>query len=203
MRILQRYVLNDLLRVFGLAIVVLTVLLVVVGVVGEAAKNGLGAGEIVAIVPWVIPSLLPYTIPAVFLLTVCIVYGRMAGDHEIGAIKAAGINILAVLGPSFVLGAALSLGTFILTDQFVPLGQARIERVVALAMEKIFLDVLRANSSYNDPEHGISIMVTRVHERTLIKPIFRYRVADGEVATITADEAQVQFDLSRQQVLLI
>src|SRR6266481_7639377 len=101
MRILQRYVLNDLLRVFGLAILVLTVLLVVMGVAGEAAKSGLGAREIVAITPWVVPSLLPYTIPATLLLTVCIVYGRMAGDNEITAIKAAGIKLRAIIGPSF------------------------------------------------------------------------------------------------------
>jgi lipopolysaccharide export system permease protein len=202
MRILQRYVLNDLLRVFGLAIFVLTVLLVVMGVAGEAAKRGLGATQIVAITPWVVPSLLPYTIPATLLLTVCIVYGRMAGDHEIAAIKAAGINVLAVLGPSFVMGALLSLGTFILTDQFIPLGRARIERIITLAMEDIFLDVLRANNSYNDAPHGISITVSGVRGRTLIRPIFRYRLASGDVATISALEAAVKFEMREQQVRL-
>src|SRR5262245_54466229 len=150
MRILQHYVLTELMRVFALAITVLTMLLVVMGVAGEAARSGLGAQQILKILPYIVPSLLPYTIPATLLLTVCIVYGRMAGDHEISAIKAAGINVFAVLGPSFVMGALLSLGTFILTDQFIPMGRARIERIVTLAMEDIFLDVLRANNSYND-----------------------------------------------------
>src|SRR5689334_18167924 len=135
MRLLQRYVLNDLLRIFGLAITVLTMLLVVMGVVQEAAKNGLGAQQILKILPYIVPSLLPFTIPATLLLTVCIVYGRMAGDHEIGAIKAAGINVLAVLLPSFVLGGVLSLGTFVLTDQFIPWARANIEYVVAQEME--------------------------------------------------------------------
>src|SRR5262245_2791611 len=147
MRILQRCVFSDLLRIFSLSIFVLTVLLVVMGVAGEAAKNGLGAEQIIKIIPYIIPSLLPYTIPATLLLTVCIVYGRMAGDDEIAAIKAAGINVFAVLGPSFVMGAILSLGTFILTDQFIPMGRARIERIITLAMEDIFLDGLRATTS--------------------------------------------------------
>src|SRR5271168_5395412 len=99
MRILQRCVLNDLMRVFGLAIFVLTVLLVFMGVAGEAVKRGLGAAQIIQILPYIVPSLLPYTIPATLLLTVCIVYGRMAGDHEITAIKAAGINVLCILIP--------------------------------------------------------------------------------------------------------
>ncbi len=202
MRILQRYLLNDLLRVFGLALFVLTVLMVVMGVAGEAAKNGLGAREILAITPWIIPSLLPYTIPATLLLTVCIVYGRMAGDNEITAIKAAGINVRTVLEPSFILGAVLSFGTFVLTDQFIPMGRAKIERIVTLAMEDIFLDLLRSNGSYSDTAHGISIIVSRVEQRTLVGPIFRYRLPDGEVATITAREATIRFDMRAQQVLL-
>jgi lipopolysaccharide export system permease protein len=202
MRILQRSVLNDLMRVFGLAIFVLTMLLVVMGVAGEAAKNGLGFWQIVKILPYIVPSLLPYTIPATLLLTVCIVYGRMAGDHEVTAIKAAGINITCILIPSFVLGAILSLGTFILTDQFIPWARANIETVITLAMEDIFLDMLHANSSYNDSTHGVSILVSGVRNRTLIKPIIRYRLEHGEVATITASEAHLKFDLQEQQVLL-
>jgi lipopolysaccharide export system permease protein len=202
MRILQRSVLNDLMRVFGLAIIVLTMLLVVMGVAGEAAKNGLGFWQIVKILPYIVPSLLPYTIPATLLLTVCIVYGRMAGDHEVTAIKAAGINIICILIPSFVLGAILSLGTFILTDQFIPWARANIETVITLAMEDIFLDMLHANSSYNDSTHGVSILVSGVHNRTLIKPIIRYRLEHGEVATITASKADLKFDLQEQQVLL-
>lgn len=202
MRILQRSVLNDLMRVFGLAIFVLTMLLVVMGVAGEAAKNGLGATQIIQILPYIVPSLLPYTIPATLLLTVCIVYGRMAGDHEVTAIKAAGINVFCILIPSFVLGAALSLGTFILTDQFIPWARANIESVIALAMEDIFLDMLHAKGSYNDSANGVSILVSGVRNRTLIKPIIRYRLEHGEVATITAREAKLKFDLEQQQVLL-
>jgi lipopolysaccharide export system permease protein len=209
MRILQRYVMGDLTRVFALAISVLTMLLVIMGVAGEAAKNGLGAEQILKIIPYIIPSLLPYTIPATLLLTVCIVYGRMAGDNEVTAIKAAGINAMAVLLPSFVLGGVLSLGTFILTDQFIPWGRANIEAVITQAMEDIFLDVLRTNSAYHDSPHGISILVSGVGVRKspqdrprLIGPMFRYRLATGECATITAREATIRFNLQEQQVEL-
>src|SRR5579863_4582371 len=43
-----------------------------------------------------------------------------------------------------------------------------------------------------------------MRDRTLIKPIIRYRLDhQGEVATITAREAKLKFDLQEQQVLLI
>ena len=104
MRLLQRYVLFELLRVFTLMITVLTVLLVFVGAFQQATSQGLGVILVLKILPFIVPSMLPFTIPATLLLTVCVVYGRIAGDQEITAAKAAGINVLSLLWPSFILG---------------------------------------------------------------------------------------------------
>lgn len=202
MGILQRYVFWDLLRTFTMIVLSLTMLLVVVGVVQEAAKNGLGPEQIVEILPYIVPSLLPFTIPATLLLTVCVVYGRIAGDQEITAIKSAGINVMTVLWPSFALAAALSVGTFFLTDQFIPWARANIERVITQAAEDIFLDILRTRNQFADPQRGIAISVSGVEERRLISPVFRYTLPGGQVVTISAREAKIAFDLEKQQVLL-
>ena len=58
----------------------------------EATKNGLGPQQILDILPFVVPSLLPFSIPATYLLTICVVYGRLAGDNEITAVKAERVN---------------------------------------------------------------------------------------------------------------
>jgi len=202
MGILQRYVFFDLLRTFGLIVLGLTMLLVVVGVVQEAAKNGLGPEQILEILPYIVPSLLPFTIPATLLLTVCVVYGRIAGDQEITAIKSAGINVMAVLWPSFLLAAALSVGTFYLTDRFIPWARANIERVITQAAEDIFLDILRTRNQFADPQRGLAISVSRIEERRLISPVFRYTLPGGQVVTISAREATIAFNLEKQQVLL-
>jgi len=202
MRLLQRYVLFELLRVFALALSGLTVLLVVVGVVGEAAKSGLGPVQIMQILPYIVPSLLPFTIPATLLLTACVVYGRMSGDQEVTATKAAGINVSAILYPSFILGAFLSLATFVLTDQFIPWARGNIENIITLAMEDIFLDLLRANNQVTDTQKGVAVMVTRVEGKTLISPTFRYTPAGGNAVTIRAQEATVNFDLEEQEIIL-
>lgn len=202
MRILQRYVLGQLLRVFGMLVLGLTGLLVFVGVAGEAATNGLGPVQIVKILPFIIPSLLPFTIPATLLLTVCVVYGRMSSDNEITATKAAGISVVALLWPSFVLGAVLSLGTLILTDQFIPWARANIENVITLALEDIFLERLRSKSQFNDVDNGMSITVIRVVGKRLIQPTIRYTPRDGGTITIQAREATIKFDLAKQVVRL-
>ena len=174
----------------------------VFGVLGEAAANGLGPKQILEILPYVVPSLLPFTIPATLLLTTCVVYGRMSGDQEITATKAAGISVMSLLWPSFILAAFLSLGTFILTDQFIPWARTNIQQIITLAMEDIFLDVLRAKQQINQVDHGISIAVIRVDGKRLIHPTFQYESKDGSRVTIQAQEATLKFDLQKKQVLL-
>lgn len=202
MRILERYVLAELLRVFLLLLTGLTVLLVIVGVVEQARKYGLGLAQIRDILPYIVPSLLPFTIPATLLLSVCVVYGRMSGDQEITAAKAAGISVWTLLLPSLVLGGVLSLCTFWLTDQFIPWSVMNIERIVMMAMEDIFLDQLRTKNQVNDTVHGIAITVIRVDGKTLITPTFRYTSVSGQKVTIQAQEATVKFDMAKKQVLL-
>jgi len=202
MRLLQRYILGELVRVFAFLLSVLTILLVFVGVIGEAAKSGLGPMQIVQILPYIVPSLLPFTIPATLLLTVCVVYGRIAGDQEITAVKAAGISVMAVLWPSFFLAGLLSVCTLILTDQFIPWARGNIQRTVTSAVEDIFLDVLRTQQVLADSRNGITITVLGVNGRTLVMPTFRYITPGGTVVTIQAQEATIEFNLDRQEVML-
>ena len=203
MRQIERYVMVELLRVFLVLITISTLLFVFVGVFNEAQKADLRMEQALQIMPYLIPSLMPYTIPATMLLTVCVVYGRMAGDSEIIAVRAAGIHIMHLMWPAFFIAASLSVVTLILNDQITPWAFRKVEEVVALAMEDIFLDKLRTENQINRKENGISITVASVEGRKLIHPTIRYTPRDGKPATIQAKEAFIQFDLRKQQVWLI
>src|SRR5690606_13588393 len=136
-------------------------------------ENGLGPLQILQILPYLVPSLLPFTIPATLLLTVCMVYGRMAGSLEITAAKAAGINLLSLLWPAFILSGVLSVSSMLLSDQMIPWAMANIQRTIAAAMEDILLEGLRSRLQVTDPQRGIAITVMGVEDRTLIMPTFR------------------------------
>lgn len=201
MNLLQRYILWELLRVFTFVLSVLTVLLVFVGVFQEARANGLGPVQILEILPFVIPSTLPFTIPATLLLTVCVVYGRISGDLEITAAKAAGINVFSLLWPSFALGGLLTACSFVLTDQAIPWAVSNIQQRVTNAMEDIFLDVLRTRLTVAEPDKGFSVTVTGVEGRKLIHPTFQYTPPGQKSAiTIQAQEATLDFDLEHNQI---
>src|SRR6266540_1244455 len=118
--ILHRMILWELLKVFALSLLGITGILLMAGIVAEATQQGLSPVQVLYIIPLLIPSTLPYTIPATTLFATCVVYGRLAADNEILAVKAAGINVLHVVWPSLFLGLVMSLATSGLYYRIIP-----------------------------------------------------------------------------------
>src|SRR3984957_1898928 len=113
-------ILWELCKVFVLSLVGITGILLMAGIIAEASQQGLGPMQILAAIPLLIPSMMPYTIPATTLFAACVVYGRLAADNEILAIKAAGVNVLQVVKPGLLLGLAMSGFTMGLYYQLIP-----------------------------------------------------------------------------------
>lgn len=202
MRLLQRYILAELLRVFVFVLSVLTVLLGFLGVFQQITERGLGPLQVLQVLPYLIPSLVPYTIPATLLLSVCVVYGRMSGDQEITAAKAAGISVTSLLAPSLFLGAVLSVGSLLLTDQVIPWAESKIERIVAAGMKDIVLDLLKNQNQITIDGYAISVRDVR-DDGTLVRPTFRYAPKGKQRLTAQAQEAELaRFDLEKQQVVV-
>ena len=202
MRLLQKYIIGELIRVFVFVVSALTVLLVFVGAFGQVSDKGLGPLQLLEILPYLVPSLLPYTIPATMLLTVTVVYGRIAADHEMTAAKAAGISALSLLWPSFIMAAVLSVVSLLLTDQVIPWALTNIERRVAQMAEAIFLELLHSQKLYMHRDPSLQISVLDVQGKKLIHPVFRYTPKGGSTMTILADEASIHFDMDKHLVLV-
>ena len=201
MKLLHRYILGELVRVFLILVVVLTVMLVFVGMFQEATARGLGPAQILQIMPFVVPSMLPFTIPATLLLSVCVVYGRISGDLEVIAAKSAGISAMQLLLPAFLLGTVLAVGSFGLLNYAIPWGVSNIERIVTQALEEIFFDVLSTQHYFSNPHEGYTINVTDVKNRTLLDVTIRYR-RNHQQFTICAEAARMRFDLEEKQILV-
>src|SRR5579871_261833 len=118
--IMQRKILWDLTRIFAITLVGLTGLFLLGGMVAEASQHGLAPGQLLRLLPLMIPGMLPYTIPAATLFATCNVYGRLAKDNEITALRAAGISLFPVLLPSLLLGIAGCAMTAGLYYQLIP-----------------------------------------------------------------------------------
>lgn len=178
----------------------ITVVLMFVVVFKYAGEMGMGPLQILAILPYAVPSLLPFTIPATLLMTVCVVYGRVSGDLEMTAAKAAGINPISLLTPTILFSAALSVVAFGLTDRVIPWAFNQITVAGVEAAEDIFLTKLKSDGKFNHRESGIDIIVQRVEGKKLIAPVFRIRGSDGQDSVIQSREATFHFDVPNREM---
>ena len=91
--ILRRAVFLELVKVFVPSFLSIMGIIVIAGVVTEAMRQGLGPAQVAAAIPLIMPSMLPFIVPPTTLFATCVVYGRLAHDNEITAIRSAGIRI--------------------------------------------------------------------------------------------------------------
>lgn len=193
MRILPRYVLAELTKVFLLALVSLTLMMILVGVVREAAMQSLPLAQIAQLIPYILPDALRIAIPVTLLLAATAVYGRMAGSNEVLAIKALGISPTAILWPAYIGAFLLSLLTFWLNDLAVSWGRNGVQRVVIESVEDIVYGMLRVRRCYNSP--SFSINVKRVEGRRLIRVNLTLKAnGDTPAMNVIAKEAELQSD---------
>lgn len=119
--ILQRYILRELMLTFIAALVSLTaVIFVGMSLVQLQALKYFPASAIKEIAPYFLPLTLSFALPTGVLIACALVYGRLAADNEIDAIRVAGIPLTRVLAPPLLIGIIASVVTLYLNDEWVP-----------------------------------------------------------------------------------
>ncbi|MFZ5830494.1 MAG: LptF/LptG family permease [Planctomycetota bacterium] len=196
MRILTRYVLLEMCKVFGVALLGLTLMMIVVGAVREALQQSLPLGQLLRLIPYILPDALRVSVPVTLLLATTSVYGRIAGANEMVAAKSLGISPLRLLAPTFVFAFALSLVTVWLNDLAVSWGREGAQRVVVEAVEEIVYSMLRAQRSYSSPRFSINVRC--VTDRRLMLPtVSVIGQNNAPTMTIRAEEAELHADHDR------
>jgi lipopolysaccharide export system permease protein len=175
--ILQRYVMGEVVRAFALALLTITAVFVLIVVMTEASRMGLTPQDISRLVPYVIPSSLPYTIPVSLLFAVTVVYGRMASDNEVVAVKTAGLSAWTLLWPAVLFGLCLSVLLIYLSSAPIPRANHLAKQAIFKDMEEMFYKVLKKNRELDRPNWPFLIKVEDVEGKTLIGATFKHRAS--------------------------
>jgi lipopolysaccharide export system permease protein len=200
--ILNRTIFLELTKVFLMSLVGITGLLLLAGIVSEASKEGLAPYQILAIIPLIIPSTLPYTIPATTLFASCVIYGRLAADNEILAIKSAGVNVMRVVAPGLFLGLAMSGVTYGLYYSLIPTTHFLMRSLFLNDVEGLLYTILEREGSFKHPKLDYEIHVQKVQGRKLINAQFMHRDASRTHYDVIAraKEADLLWDLSKKKI---
>lgn len=191
MGIFTRYVLSELLKVFLVALTAMSTLMMLVFLVYEAVRQGLGFEAVIRLIPYTLPHALCFAIPGTILFAVCSVYGRMSAHNEVIALKGMGIPPRAVMTPVLILGLLLSLVTVWLNDVAFSWGRQQAYQVVLQSVEATIYGILENQGRYDNGK--ISFNVLGVKGKVLLQPMVVIREdLDSPPRTIFAESAQLE-----------
>ncbi len=200
---LTRYILIEILKIFVVALVALTLLILMIGIGRELLRRGLGPVAVVQLLPYVLPISLQFAFPATALFSVCCVYGRMAADGEVATVKASGVSPLKLLQPAIVFAALLSPAAVAVSDLAVSWGRPGVNRVVLRSIEDIAYRWLQNEHSYTS-DHGFSIHVSEVVGERLISPVVAiHNGGKNGPIKLSATEGQLRFDEETETLILM
>lgn len=196
MRRFNMYVVWEITKLFLIALVAFTTLIMLAGVVQQLISQGLGVWAILELLPYVLPISLQFALPATLLFAVCSVYGRISADNEVLAVMASGVPPIRIITPTLIASLLLSLLAVWLNDIAFSWGRPGINRVVMHSIEQVVYGVLSTQGSYSSSQ-GFSIHVHDIGPdgRELISPTITTSPSDGgQSLTISARTARLAMD---------
>lgn len=201
MGIVGRYILIELIKVFVIALTILTLMMMFVCIAQQAIKEGLGLIPVLRLTPYLLPNALRFAVPGTMLLTVCCVYGRVSSSNEIVAVKSLGISPMVMIWPALFLATVASLFSVWLNDVAVSWGHAGARRVVIESIEEIAYGMLRIHKSFSSPR--FSILVQDVDGDRLIRPeILVPTGKNSPQLLISASEATLKSDAENNRLII-
>lgn len=133
MRLLERYLLRQLVAPFFFAIAALTSIMLLNQIArrfGALVGKGLPWSVIAEVFGLSIPFILAITLPMAVLMAVLYTFTHLAADNEITAMRASGISVYQVVAPVFGAGVFIAVLTFLFTDQVLPRSNAQLRSLM-------------------------------------------------------------------------
>lgn len=165
---LVRYVLKEHVAPFLLALFVITFLFVVdflVTILDNVLSKGLPASTVLEIFLLNIAWMLSLSIPMAVLVACLMAFGRLSGDQEITAMKAAGVSPLAMMRPVLLVGVLVSELLILFNNWVLPEANHRsVELMSAVSRKKphAFIDAGKLTTQFP----GVQLWVDRIDPLT-------------------------------------
>ena len=134
---LSRYIFVDLLRIFLMASGALAGIMSFGGLLRPLTQQGLDATQVGQLLSYFTPAMTAYSFPIAALFATTMVYGRLSADNELTACRAAGISLLSVAVPAFVLGVVVALVSLLFLWFVVPAFTLKAEKVIYSNIAKL------------------------------------------------------------------
>lgn len=189
------YVIWEITKLFLIALIAFTTLILLAGVAQQLQSQGLGPQAILQLIPYVLPISLQYALPATILFAVSSVFGRISAENEVLAVLASGVPPLRIMTPTLIATFLLSLFAVWLNDLAMSWGRPGMNKVVMHSIEQVVYGYLSTQGSFTSNQ-GFSIHVHGIGEdgRELISPSITIPTGTSEAITVDAASARLTMD---------
>jgi len=200
---LQRYIFKELLKVFVLATVALTLMLSFGSILKPIQDYGVGPAAIIKLLGYFLPITLTFVLPISAVFSASLIYGRFAADNELDACKASGISLWTCIYPGMALAVCVSILTLSLSFYVVPNYVHRAERAIKADAKQILFRNIERKGYYGIPGNhakDYKIYADSVDiENNQLEGVIVAEVKKGEMGgLVTARSANVFFEPKKQ-----
>jgi lipopolysaccharide export system permease protein len=188
MSIISKYLITEICRYVLLVLTVVVAIYVAVDFferIDNFIESGVPFPRAVVYFTFKIPFIIAQILPVCVLLSVLIVFGLMAKNNEILALKSSGVSIWQLLKPVLLVGIAFSIFLFFFSEAVVPITSGK--------ANNIWLREVRGRSAVISKEKNVWLRDTR-----LITYIKFYDKTDETIYGLTLHYFDKDFRLVRR-----
>jgi len=197
MRLLDRYLLRELLTPFGYCLggfLIVWISFDLFTDLNDLQENKLRAGDIVEYYVVKSPEFLVEVLPIALLLALLYTLTSLSRHHEITAIRAAGVSLWRLSAPYFVVGFLASAALFVMNEFWVPDSAERAEHILVRrvrSQEKSPDRDLVHDLGFSNARDGRTWFVGVYHLQTaeMLNLQINWTLADGSRRRLYADRA--------------
>lgn len=148
------YIFWDLLKYFLLASGALAAIMSFGGLLRPLTRQGLGLAEVITVLANLVPAMSTYSLPVAALFATTLVYGRLASDNELTAMRAGGISHLSAALPGLMLGMIVALMSMVMFFFVVPASIFNVEKVIYSNVARLLATSIERNREFRMDRTG-------------------------------------------------
>jgi lipopolysaccharide export LptBFGC system permease protein LptF len=195
---LHRYIFREVIKVFILATVALTLMMSLGSILRPVQEFGVGPGQVVRLMIYFLPVTLTFVLPMAALFATTLVYGRLANDNELDACKASGISVMSLVYPGFMLAVIVATANLLLSFYIMPAFIHLAENSLKNDARQILFRNIQRKGFYSLPPDGrYRIYADNADmQNDVLSGVVAVEIAgNGSIKRIvTAETAKVVFD---------
>ncbi len=208
MKTAHRYILQELLPLFGICVVSLTFVFLINKVflwMDLVLNKGVPFWDVLRLYVSIVPFFLAMTVPMSALLATLLALGRLASDMEVTAFKSSGVHMMHLLAPVLAFGLVLTAVMLYFNHRILPASNFMVKKMTyrivsnkanVAIKERVFIDQFQGCQIYIDRQekNGVLADIKVFMRKSANEPLQTVLARTGKLVT-NPDTLQVYLHL--------